>query len=177
MRYRELLEAADDPMPGSGHVFYHVTTDTRLKSIMANGLEPGHHRRWKNVFGSHLGDRGFVYLISDFTEAVRFAARQNYYFELDGKKAKTLILALQNVPTEGLERDSNIEGQLAGHSWYRTPGVIPPQDIARVIPLTPELAQQAVQVVGNDQAPEEPPPTEGAALSSFTKTAWRRVTA
>ena len=144
MRYRELLEAYDDPPPGSGHTFFHVTTDTRLKSIMMQGLEPGHHRRWKNVFGAHLGDRGYVYLISDFTEAVRFAARQDYYYKVDKKKTKSVILVVQNVPPDALERDPNIEGQFAGHSWYRVGATIPPQDIVRVIPLTPELSKQAV---------------------------------
>jgi len=164
MRYCELLEAFDDPMPGAGHTFYHVTTDSRLKSIMAGGLEPGHHRRWKNVFGSHLGDRGFVYLISDFPEALRFAAKQNYYFEKDGKKTKTVILVLQNVPTEGLERDTNIEGQMAGHSWYRSPATLPATDIVRVIPLTPEMIENAV--VGAVTEPETEAPAAPQPLSA-----------
>jgi hypothetical protein len=139
MRYRELIETAD-----TGATFYHVTTNTRLKAIQATGLEPGHHRRWKNAFGGHLGDRGFIYLISDYAQAVRWAAKQDYEFRTDGKATKVVILVLNNVPTEGLERDSNIEGQLSGHTWYRSRATIPPADIVRVIPLTDDMIKQLV---------------------------------
>jgi hypothetical protein len=125
--------------------FYHVTTDTRLKSIMTNGLEPGHRRRWKNVFGTKLvGDRGFIYLISNFTEAVRFAAKQDYEHRNEGKRSKTVILVVHNVPTKSLERDPNIEGQLASHSWFRSNATIKPTDLVRVIPLTDALVKQVI---------------------------------
>ena len=71
------------------------------------------------------------------------------------KKMTTVILALQNVPTEGLEPDNHIEGQLAGHTWYKSPATIPPQDVVRVIPLTPELTKQVV--AGGATEPEEEP--------------------
>jgi hypothetical protein len=141
MRYSELVEDNESP---NDRVFYHVTTDNRLKSIMATGLEPGRHRRWKNSLGATLGDRGVIYLISDFTQAVRLAARQDYYHRLEKKRAKTIILRLRNVPTEGLEHDPHFEGQMAGNTWFKSPATIPPQDIVQVIPLTPELIKQAV---------------------------------
>jgi len=140
-------------------MMYHVTTNNRLKSIMTIGLEPGRHRRWKNSWGAKLGDRGFIYLMSDFTAAIRFAAKQDYYNRADGKRMKTVILCLQNVPSEGLQRDDNIEGQMAGNTWYKSPAVIPPQDIVRVIPLTPELTKQAV-VGSTAELPQEEPQEE-----------------
>ena len=133
---------------------YHVTTDNRLKSIMATGLEPNRHRRWRNTFGAILGERGFIYLISDFTEAVRFAARQDYYHRLEKKRTKTIILCIQHVPAESLELDSHIEGQIAGNTWYKSTATIPPQDIVRVIPLTEELVKQVVSS-NVAQPPEE----------------------
>ena len=142
MRYRELREFRD---VGQGHRFFHVTTKNRVKSIMATGLEPRRHRRWRNQLGGMLGERGFIYLISDFTEAVRFAARQDYQHRVNKSKMETVILELQNVPSEGLVRDDHIEGQLAGHTWFKSPATIPPQDIVRVIPLTDQLRQQVIQ--------------------------------
>jgi hypothetical protein len=159
MRFCELLEAG--PV---GAKFYHVTTDNRLKSIMRTGLDAtGRHRRWHNEIGGILGERGFVYLISDFTQAVRFAAKFAYHLTIAKKKMKAVILVLQNVPTDKLVRDDNIEGQLAGHSWYKLPANISPEDIARVIPLTPELTKQAihgstaVEPETEDGADENPP--------------------
>jgi hypothetical protein len=140
----------------AGQTFYHVTTKNRLKSIMATGLEPRRHRRWRNALGGMLGDRGFIYLISDFTEAVRFAARQDYQHRVNKSTMVTVILALRNIPTEGLVRDDHIEGQLAGHTWYKSPATIPPQDIVRVIPLTDELTKQAI--VGSTAQEPEPEP-------------------
>ena len=139
MRYIELTES--QPI---GQTFYHVTTNNRVKSIMADGLEPGRHRRWKNSFGATLGDRGFIYLISNFTEAVRFAARQDYQHRITKKAAKTVILCIQNVPTDKLVLDDHIESQFAGNTWFKLPDVIPPHDIVRVIPLSPELTKQLV---------------------------------
>jgi hypothetical protein len=131
---------------------YHVTTNNRLKQIMAQGLEPGHHRRWKNSWGARLGDRGFIYLISEFPRAVQFAAKQDYEHRASGKKVKSIILALRNVPSEGLVHDDHIEGQLAGHTWYKSPATIPPQDIVQVIDLTPEMIKQLVR--SNNSQPD-----------------------
>jgi hypothetical protein len=140
MRFRDLLESA-----GVSGPFYHVTTDSRLKSIMTTGLEPGHHRRWKNAFGAKLGERGYLYLISNFTASVKWAAKQDYEYRTEGKKTKTVILVLHNIPTASVDRDPNIEGQLRGHSWFRSTATVAPTDIVRVIPLTAELVQQVVK--------------------------------
>jgi hypothetical protein len=155
MRYRELLESA-----GVSGPFYHVTTDTRLKSIMTNGLEPGHRRRWKNTFGAKLGDRGYIYLISNFTEAVKWAAKQDYEHRIEKKRSKTVILVLHNVPTASIDRDPNIEGQLRGHSWFRSTATVPPTDIVRVIPLSEELVKQVVK--DGTVKPPEPEPQPAA---------------
>lgn len=159
MRYSELFEAQEIT---EGHTFFHVTTQDRMKSIMASGLQPPkasrRHRRWRNSFGGLLGERDYIYLISDFTEAVRFAARMDYQHRVNNRSnAKIVILVLNNVPTEGLVRDDHIDGQLAGHTWYKSPANIPPQDIVRVIPLTLELKKQAI-VGSNAQLPPEETP-------------------
>lgn len=159
MRYRELIESQ------GGAVFYHVTTNTRLKSIMATGLQPtGHHRRWKNTFGRALGDRGYLYLISDFSQAVRWAAKQDYYYRAEGKATKVIILVLHNVPLDTIERDPNIEGQMAGNTWFRTRDAVPPADIVRVIPLTPEMIKQVVNG-GTVEMPSEETPADEADAS------------
>lgn len=111
---------------------------------MATGLEPGRHRRWKNSFGKTLGDRGFIYLISNPREAVRFAARQDYQHRVAKKKLKTVILCLQNVPNDKLVQDDHIESQMAGNTWYKLPAIIPPSDIVQVISLTPEMVKKVV---------------------------------
>src|ERR1044072_787479 len=152
MRYRELLESA-----GVSGPFYHVTTATRLKSIMNHGLEPGHRRRWKNSFGNKLlGDRGYVYLISNFTEAVKWAAKQDYEHRVENKRSKSVILVLHNIPTASIDRDPNIEGQLRGHSWFRSTAAIPSTDIVRAIPLTDALVKQVID--GGTAAPPDNEP-------------------
>ena len=71
-------------------------------------------------------------------------------------------MVLQNVPAEGLVRDDHIEGQLAGHTWFKSPATIPPQDIVRVIPLTPELTKQAIIGSTAEEPPEAAPETPEA---------------
>jgi hypothetical protein len=100
-----------------------------------------------------LGDRGFIYLMSDLTSAVQFAAKQDYEHRATGKKVKSVILVLQNVPSEGLVHDDHIEGQLAGNTWYKSPATIPPEDIVRVIELTPEMIKQLVS--GKVEQPQD----------------------
>lgn len=153
MRYCELFESVP-----TGRYFYHVTTNNRVKSIMKHGLETGRHRRWHNAFGAALqGERGFVYLISDYTQAVRFAAKQSWDYR--NSKMEPVILQVTNVPAEALVKDEHIDGQLYyRNTWYKLKAPIPPEDIVRVIPFTPEMMKQVV----NDQKAEEPVDAESA---------------
>lgn len=164
MRLHELIAP---PEVVQGQKFYHVTTKNRVRSIMATGLEPRRHRRWRNQLGGMLGERGYIYLISDFTEAVRFAARQDYHHRVNKSKMETVILMLQNVPTEGLVRDDHIEGQLAGHTWFKSPATIPPQDIVKVIPLTEQLIKQAINGGTAKQPPDETEPDQRQHAASW----------
>lgn len=158
MRYCQLVESA--PI---GRYFYHVTTSNRVKSIMKLGLETGRHRRWRNAFGAMQGERGYVYLISDYAQAVRFAAKQSWDYR--DSKMKPVILQLQNIPVESLVKDDHIDGGLYyGNTWYKLPAPIPPQDIVRVIPFTPEMMKQAVRAnQADDVIPEPVDSSEGTA--------------
>lgn len=150
MRYSELVESAPP-----GRYFYHVTTSNRVKSIMKHGLETGRHRRWRNAFGAMQGERGYVYLISDYTQAVRFAAKQAYDYR--NSRMEPVILQLQNVPTDDLMPDDHVDsGLYYRNTWYKLRTPIPPEDIVRVIPFTPEMTKQAVQANQANQSIPEP---------------------
>lgn len=155
MRYCELLESVP-----TGRYFYHVTTSNRVKSIMKHGLETGRHRRWRNAFGAMQGERGYVYLISDYTQAVRFAAKQSWDYR--NSKMEPVILQLANVPTDALVKDDHIDGQLYyRNTWYKLQAPIPPEDIVRVIPFTPEMRKQVVD--GREaEEPGDTPDESGA---------------
>src|SRR4051812_22549601 len=103
MRYNELYEEASD-------VFYHVTTKRRLKSILAGGIAPGHNRRWKNRAHVVIGSRDHVYMISDFTAAVRWAAHMSWEFSKNMNLDNFVILAIR--PPKTMEPDPNLQGQL-----------------------------------------------------------------
>lgn len=142
MRYRELFEQA----PSDG-LFFHVTTPRRVKKILQTGIEPNHQRRWNNYTGKKLGDRGFVYLISDFTAAVRWAAKVQWEMGKGGERDKTPIdiLCVRNIDPTSLEPDTNLEGQLNyPGKWFQMKGTIGPENIVRIISLTPELIKQVV---------------------------------
>ena len=140
MRYFELYE--NDASTG---MYFHVTTQRRVKSIMATGIEPGHNRRWKDQRNTKIGDRKKIYLISDFSQAVRWAAHMEWEFarDKDSDKSEIVIVCVRHPP--GLEADPHPQGQLSyGGSWYQSDSPVPVQDIVQVIPLTLEWKRQAV---------------------------------
>lgn len=137
MRYKELVEQA----PTAKQLF-HVTTPRRVKLILQSGIEPNHHRRWKGLFGDKLGERGYIYLISDLTSAVRWAAT------LQGQSSKDTpidIVCVGNVDPSRLEPDPNPFGKLHyPGKWFQMQGAISPENILRVLPLTPDLTQRVM---------------------------------
>lgn len=155
MRYKDLVEQTE-----SNKTFFHVTTKARVNSIMQHGIvSQGHHRRWKNMFGSQLGKRGYVYLFSDYTAAVKWAAKMDYDLSEKGKrKQQIVILCLRGLPEDRLEPDPNLEGQLhAPGAWLQLEGTIPPESVARVIPLTPDMVKQVVHYTSHGTPIELPP--------------------
>jgi hypothetical protein len=137
MRYRELFEQLQANQP-----LFHVTTPRRVKLILQSGIEPNHHRRWKGLFGDKLGERGYIYLISDLTAAIRWAAT----LQQSGKNDTPIeIVCVGNVDPAKLEPDPNPFGKLHyPGKWFQMQGSIKPKNILRVIPLTPELVQQVM---------------------------------
>lgn len=126
-------------------VFYHVTTKARMRSIQELGIKPNHNRRWKTGFGVQLGDRGKIYLMSDFTAAVRWAHKTQWE-HFHGKtpaKSPYVIVCVREDPNN-LEPDPHPENGLYGHTWFQKTGTIEPQNIMKVIPLTPALVKQIV---------------------------------
>ena len=147
-----------EPEPATTKAYYHVTTTRRLKSIKQKGIEPGHNRRWKTQFGVKLGQRGNIYLMSDFSAAVRWACKQEWE-EYQGKAptpSPYIIVCVRENP-KNLEPDPHWENGLYGKSWFMKAGSIPPEDITKIIPLTLELRKQVVNM-----NTAKPPVTEGS---------------
>jgi hypothetical protein len=154
----EPAKPAATPEPAATKAYYHVTTTRRLKSIKNNGIEPGHNRRWKTQFGVKLGQRGNIYLMSDFSAAVRWACKQEWE-EYQGKPptpSPYIIVCVRENP-KNVEPDPHWENGLYGHSWFQKAGSVPPEDITKIIPLTPELKKQVVNM-----NTATPPVTEAA---------------
>ena len=167
MRYVELLEDAMPEPPAMGEQWYfHVTTKPRLKSIVLHGIEPGHKRRWHNMHGGKLGDTKYVYIISDFKEAARWASKVQWQL---GAGKEIIILCLKNVPGD-IEPDPSLEGALSHRgTWFQVGGTIPPQCIMKIIPLTTDLTRTVIasdtsgasmtfDAASDQAAPEEPQP-------------------
>jgi hypothetical protein len=155
MRYLQLFEVDDNetetntpvqaPKPAATKVYFHVTTKHRLNSIQRDGIEPNHNRRWKTGFGKTLGERGNIYLMSDFTAAVRWAQKQEWE-HFNGKtpdKSPYIIVCLRENP-KNLEPDPHPENGLYGHTWFQKQGSIAPEDIMKIIPLTRALIKQVI---------------------------------
>lgn len=155
------IAPADEPAKPESAVtkaYYHVTTTRRLKSIKQKGIEPGHNRRWRTQFGVKLGQRGNIYLMSDFSSAIRWACKQEWE-EYQGKPpvpSPYVIVCVRENP-KNVEPDPHPENGLYGNSWFMKTGSIPPEDITHIIPLTLELRKQ---VVNMKQA--TPPVMEGS---------------
>lgn len=158
MRYQQLLEFQAEPddvapagavkpvaPPRTTKVYFHVTTKHRLKAIQERGIEPNHPRRWKTGFGKQLGDRGNIYLMSDFAAAVHWAYKQQWehYKGKEPDKSPYIIICVREDP-KTLEPDPHPENGLYGNTWFQKKGSITPEDILKVIPLTPALVKQTV---------------------------------
>ena len=164
MRYSELFEFDDiTPAPAappvetpaakpaaeklSTKVYFHVTTKHRLKSIEQNGIEPNHKRRWKTGFGRQLGERGNIYLISDFTAAVRWAYKQQWehFGGKDPDPSPYIIICVRENP-KALTVDPHPDNGVYGNTFFQKKGTIAPEDIMKVIPLTKNLIKQVIKL-------------------------------
>jgi hypothetical protein len=160
MRYLELLQefqdtessseatpktAAVDPKVDT-KVYYHVTTKARLKSIEASGIEPGRKRRWKTGTGRQLGERGKIYLMSDFHAAVHWANKLQWerYNGKEPDPSPYIIICVRENP-KNLAPDPHPENGLYGKSWFEKDGKIDPENIMKIIPLTKELIQSVTE--------------------------------
>jgi len=128
----KLLEITTNTTPG---IFYHVTFKSRLKSILKNGITSGHKRNWNNAFGAKLGKNDQVYIFTDFTSAVRWAARMEWDFEKD-----IVIIRLRFDGDHS--RDDHWEND---GTWWSTSSHISPDQIIDVIPLVLTMKQEVAQ--------------------------------
>jgi len=106
---------------------------------MKNGITSGHKRNWNNRFGSKLGSTRLIYLFSDYTSAVRWAARMEWDFRDQGNP-EIVIIRIQF--TGYGRRDEHWEND---GSWWTTVDPIPPDQIIDVIPLTLEMKREVAQ--------------------------------
>ncbi len=131
--------------PGEMRTYWHVTPDTRLKSIMAQGIVPSRRRQWKNYMGARLGETKMVYLFSNFDSAIQFAAKLEWGLKSE-KRRNTKVDILELQTDAPVAPDDNIEGQLDGRggTWWKTSRPIPPQSIVKVIPLTLQMTRDFI---------------------------------
>lgn len=131
-------------------VVYHVTFAHRVPKIRREGLLTGRKRNWKNNWGSTLGSNKFVYVLTDFSEAVRWAAHMEWNFRDQYKRNDVRFVILEIVAPDRLSYDPDMQPT---YSSSKIGGPIPPDRIRRAIPLTLELRRQVVN--GGTAAPPE----------------------
>jgi hypothetical protein len=138
----DIAPTATEPAAAT-KVYYHVTTKARLRSIQELGIEPNRNRRWRTGKGMQLGERGNIYLISDFTAAVRWGHKlqwEHFNGKIPAKSPYVIICVRENPKT--LEPDPHPENGLYDHTWFQKAGSIEPKDIMKIIPLTADLVKQ-----------------------------------
>lgn len=124
----------------SSTVYYHVTFASRVPKIKKQGLLVGRKRNWEQVFGDKQGSTKHLYLMTDFTPAVRWAFKMQWDFKRD-----IAIIVIDDFSGEVMP-DDHPENWIRGEgAWVMTAENIPPQYISRVIPLTNELSRQVAQ--------------------------------
>lgn len=139
-----------------GPFHFHVTTEARLKAIRREGLRTGRRAQWRDRAGRGQGDRGAIYVISEFGQAARWAAKMEWDHGLQGK---IRILKLKDVA--GLVPDGHWQSGLYGHTWFNTSAEIPPEAIVAVYELTPDMRREIV-ATGTADEPMEVLPSEPA---------------
>lgn len=127
----DLVETASIPR------YYHVTLASRVPSIQHEGLVGGKRRLWKNRAGGTMGERGAIYLFSDPTVAVRWAAHMEW-------EMKKPIVILTVEPTGELHPDPRIGLHAPMGTAWMTFSPIPPENITSITPLTLALKRQIV---------------------------------
>lgn len=122
-----------------GTFHYHVTTESRLKAIRREGLRTGRRAQWRDRSGRPQGDRGAIFVISDFGQAARWALKMEWDH---GLKGKIRILKLRGVGE--LAPDDHWQSGLYGHTWFKTRVPVPAEAIVAVYEITPEMTRQVV---------------------------------
>lgn len=142
---REFMKVVEG---GEPKLYFHVTWASRIPNIKREGLLIGKRRNWKNPFGSMQGSRDVLYIMDDFSAAVRWAHKM----EWDAKRSAAIVV-LRSVPGE-IDPDEHIDAVLSGNGhWLTTDQNIPADLIASVIPMSIALARQ----VANGGVAELPP--------------------
>jgi hypothetical protein len=126
-----IVESATNP------VYYHATFSSRVPTILKQGLVLGKRRTWGRASGGRQGLRA-IYLFSDPVMAVRWAHKMQFDFDRPAS-----ILVIENPPGD-ITADDHVEAQMNGRTWFHTNEPIPPECIARVVPLTLDLTRAVV---------------------------------
>jgi hypothetical protein len=129
-------------------VYFHCTFASRVKSILQQGLVTGKRRTWSNMFNRRQGRQDVIYMMSDFTAAVRWAFEMEYQFE------RPTAIIMFSEDDDDVTPDPHIQAQLAGSgTWKMTQKSVPSNQILRVIPLTIDLKKEVGQT-GKATLPE-----------------------
>lgn len=118
--------------------FFHVTPATRTAKIRREGLRTGRRSQWRTPLGAKQGDRSCIYLISDYSQAVRWAARM----EWDLENAPIDIIKVR--VDSAVEPDDHWENQMYENSWFKTRENVPKENIVNVRRLTLDMRKGVV---------------------------------
>lgn len=119
--------------------FYHIVAKNETKSIKRRkGIYPKVKSTYVNAFGLDLRNRGAVYAFTDYSDAVRWAAK----YEFDLKKPTVLITYEDSK--EAYQKDMNFEMQLGFASSVYKLGWIDESQFVNVEDVTPEMIKEVV---------------------------------
>ena len=116
---------------------YHVTFKSNVASIAKKGLVTHRKRIWKNMFGQFIGQPDKIYFITDFHEAVRFAAKLEWF-----SKKTVVILTINSVPRT-YQKDDHIENMF--DTWFKTSEHFAVGTIVKVDDLTIDMQKHLIR--------------------------------
>ena len=131
----------------AGHL-YHATTQSAAGDIQKNGITPQKVGVWTGAVGQDLRDKGAIYAWDNFDDAGRWAFKTGYD---TGQEAVVIVLKDNGK----WAADEHFQSNMGVGKGLKMKGSVPPEDILRVIPITPELTRALAQSLGGTPV-EEP---------------------
>lgn len=116
-------------------MLYHVTLLKNINKIMANGILPNKPQLWVKRVSRF--EKGFIYACSNYSDAVRWAFKTDWYINeanrATGSKKLPVAIVCFKDNMKIWEKDTHFEGAFIDGIWIKSNIGVLPENICSII--------------------------------------------